>query len=331
MLSAAMAARANAALGGTTIAGESIHQSARLLIEAGNALAPNILLGGDASSSSSSTTTPKLLQPLDVREFLSPLSLFGYSFVRELLEQPNQSDEALRTVQVDRDAQLVHCTLSPRSHDDLMLRTPQRGEPVCARGDHCEASKLRFRNAPHAVGKPAMAYWPPHLWEVYSTQAAPNSEQCFNQNNRLCLLCLRLLVTEVHTMMMAAGTSQRYHDVALVPFYNAVDVPGEYRLVDTIGSGRFYNGLVGNVVAHDRCAYALEQRSDTLYVYHQLYPKPGSDDGGGGDQNDSLLTPSPSLNALLRRAEREGFRLASPVVGVATTTTTGAEEMETSL
>jgi len=296
-LSAAMAARANAALGGTTAAGDGAHRTARLLVEAGNALAPDILL---PSAAAANDTALRNAQPLDLREFLSPLSTFGYALIRDLLERTN--DEALRTINVDTAAQLAQCTLSPRSHDDQMLRTPQRGEPVCARGERCEATKLRFRNT-NTRGKPAMAYWPPHLWEQRLLNA--NSDACFNQHNRLCLLCLRLLVTEINTMMMAAGTSQRYHDVALVDFYNAVDVPGEYRLIDTIGAGRTYNGLPGNIVAHDRAAFILEQQGDVWY-YRQVYPKPGTEEVISGP------TSSSSINALLRRAEQEGFSVASP-------------------
>ncbi len=266
----------------------------------------------------------QLISQLDPREYVSQLATFGYALIRGMIE--STPDEALRTIVHPNLTNVVHaCTLSPRLHDDMMLRTPRRGEPMCARRDNCEATKLRFTNS-NVTGRPAMAYWSPADWQARcaalgvasggggggggtisaATTAPPPLAIPANSNNRMCLLCLRTLVGEANASMLAAGTAIGHHDRALVDFYNEVDVPGEYRLIDTIGAGRFFNGIAGNIVAHDRYAFTLEEPPGTggLQIFRQRYEYPTLSTDGTNSAVDSL-------REALVAAERVGFSVAS--------------------
>lgn len=128
--------------------------------------------------------------------------------------------------------------VSPRRHEESMLRPPRANELPCAAGQACKGNAIICKDG----GETLMAYYFEDEWAQYQhalSTDAPNAR--LPDNSRLCLLCLRydtnrfLVATRTQNVQYRIDNHAGGQDevpVLIQSHFNLVDVPGEYRLED---------------------------------------------------------------------------------------------------
>lgn len=103
--------------------------------------------------------------------------------------------------------------------------------------------------------------------------------------SRRCLLCMRYDVNRWVVNLRAENMALRHQETpaVLAPFYNLVDVPGEYRMEDCIVcTNEVYEGLLMPVVQPSLRGFQrlMDTRTGTVR-FQQLLPYPDTPAGPG--------------------------------------------------
>ena len=131
---------------------------------------------------------------------------------------------------------------SPRAHEEAMLRTPRGDEPPCSNGAHCYGNKLQCAGG----GATLVAFFLEHEWAPYMRSGDVSK---LPSRAQVCLLCTRIDVARVITSLRVNNCAYKPVRFILTPFYNLVNVPGEYPLEDCMGpSQHLHEGLAAPMV-----------------------------------------------------------------------------------
>jgi len=136
---------------------------------------------------------------------------------------------------------------SPRAHEEEWLRTPRPDEKPCSGGAQCEGRQVVCPLG----GLTLVAF----LFADEEAERARNPAD-FVWPRDICLLCMRRRVYETVIGLRSRNQATRPVDLVCTEFYNLVNVPGEYRIVDTLGPSEYVHlGVISAVVKLDLCSF----------------------------------------------------------------------------
>ena len=147
-----------------------------------------------------------------------------------------------------------------RGYEERFLHEQPHCQP-CRMGADCEGLRLHGDCEPFVL---------PEF--LLPGQAPLQERQC-------CLLCLRKQAADVFYATLAEPLNQGLQG-PLLPFCNIVEVPGEYRVQDTLVA--YQTEVISHhpVVKHMRSAYTIERVGGQRRVVQALYSKPENAEDG---------------------------------------------------
>jgi len=169
--------------------------------------------------------------------------------------------------------------VSPRRHEESMLRPPRAGEPACAMGSACKGNAIICDGG----GMTLVAFFYEDELKKYEydvRNGVPDAR--LPDNSRLCLLCLRYDANR-HLVSMRTQNVQCLLDavesvVLVQSHFNLVDVEGEYCLADCNAPvAPVFEGIMYPIVKPALMQFErhIDAKSGEIY-YRQLFPRPGA-------------------------------------------------------
>ena len=176
---------------------------------------------------------------------------FDFEFLRQCSER--EGSFAIPTVSHE------HVQPVARAYEEEFLNEPEGPhQRYCRFGENCEGLKLEVEG-----GFTLREY------------LLPGQSPC--DERRPCLLCTRMLISMgFYNLLAESVPSSERSGFALSPYYNLVDIPGEYCLADCLASpGLSAHFCALPVIKHMRSAYAVRRESGGRRVVQSLYARPG--------------------------------------------------------
>ena len=169
--------------------------------------------------------------------------------------------------------------VSTRAHEESELREPKDYERACSRGQQCVGLRVESINGePGFILKQYlfMDEAAEYRRELTREGGGPQAADAIHRRTNTCLLCVRGKVHAIVNLSMKLQKSQRVETLTPTPLRNLVDVPGEYRLEDTIGPRERLFSIYAPVVELSLRRFEIVRSpSDGLRYMRQLLPVVG--------------------------------------------------------
>jgi hypothetical protein len=183
------------------------------------------------------------------------VSPWDFPFVQEMMERsPIRAFDINNMSGIDA----LRADLEPvsRTYEESFMCEPVGDERACVMAEECEGNFIP--NAGPDAFTLREFLLPSQQKEYEATKRYPIKTQP-------CILCKRKQIAQWLVALRAAGNGLQT-DTVMQDYYNLVDIPGEYRLVDTLLSKRnVYEGLICPIVLHVRNAYRYVRTTKRAY------------------------------------------------------------------
>jgi|TARA_B100001540_G_scaffold271911_1_gene255935 hypothetical protein len=183
------------------------------------------------------------------------VSPWDFPFVQELMERT-----PIRAFDINKMSGLdaMRADLEPvtRAYEEAFMCEPTGDQRACVMADECEGNCIPDTGANRFTLREFLL--PSQLKEYEATKRYPLKTQP-------CIFCKRKQIAQWLVSLRASGNGLQ-EDTVMQDYYNLVDIPGEYRLADTLLSKRnIYEGLISPVVLHVRNAYKFKRTTKRTY------------------------------------------------------------------
>lgn len=183
------------------------------------------------------------------------VSPWDFPFVQELMERT-----PIRAFDINNMAGMdaLRADLEPvtRAYEESFMCEPVGDQRACVMAEACEGNFIPNAGADSFTLREFLL--PSQQKEYEATKRYPMKTQP-------CIFCKRKQIAQWLVALRASGNGLQ-QDTVMQDYYNLVDIPGEYRLADTLLSKRnIYEGLISPVVLHVRNAYKFKRTTKRTY------------------------------------------------------------------
>jgi hypothetical protein len=200
------------------------------------------------------------------------VSPWDFPFVQELMDRT-----PIRAFDINKmsglDAMRVDLEPVTRAYEESFMCEPVGDQRACVMAEECEGNFIPNAGANCFTLREFLL--PSQQKEYEATKRYPLKTQP-------CIFCKRKQIAQWLVSLRASGNGLQ-EDTVMQDYYNLVDIPGEYRLQDTLLSKRnIYEGLISPVVLHVRNAYKFKRTTKRTYEQWKmpfLTERPGETSG----------------------------------------------------